>query len=265
MSKATLTKRLEFCSSHRYHNPKWDDEKNREIFGPCNNPNTHGHNYLLEVTLSGEIDSVTGMIINLYDLKQYLWEVLIEFDHKNLNMDTPYFDNRIPTTENLARTLWEVLSKHPQLPKLDHIRLYEDETLYADVTAASFSQTPSSSQELPCATMTRCYNFSSAIDSPAKHITGHNYLLEVTVAGPIASETGQVVNLQALDDLVQNNILSRFHEHNLSRDPAFQQSPPTEAYLAQTIYQELLGRLPQHSTLAQVTVHEKPDTATMVS
>ncbi|MCA9481633.1 MAG: 6-carboxytetrahydropterin synthase, partial [Nitrospira sp.] len=69
MAKATLTKRLEFCASHRYHNAAWDDAKNREVFGPCNNINTHGHNYLLEVTLEGEIDPVTGMIINLYDLK----------------------------------------------------------------------------------------------------------------------------------------------------------------------------------------------------
>ena len=65
MSKATLTKRLEFCSSHRYHNPNWDEAKNRKVFGACNNVNTHGHNYLLEVTLCGEIDPVTGMIINL--------------------------------------------------------------------------------------------------------------------------------------------------------------------------------------------------------
>ena len=118
MPKATLTKRLEFCSSHRYHNPDWDEAKNREVFGPCNNANTHGHNYLLEVTLCGAIDPVTGMIINLYDLKQYLWDVLIEFDHKNLNLDTPYFTNRIPTTENLAVTLWKLLAKHPQLPTL---------------------------------------------------------------------------------------------------------------------------------------------------
>ena len=133
MPKATLTKRLEFCSSHRYHNPNWDDAKNQEVFGACNNVNTHGHNYLLEVTLCGEIDPVTGMIINLYDLKLYLWEVLKEFDHKNLNLDTPYFHDRIPTSENLAWTLWELLAKHPQLPALERIRLYEDDTLYAEV------------------------------------------------------------------------------------------------------------------------------------
>ena len=70
MPKATLTKRIEFCASHRYHNSNWDDEKNKRIFGPCNNQHSHGHNYLLEVTLLGEIDPVTGMIINLYDLKK---------------------------------------------------------------------------------------------------------------------------------------------------------------------------------------------------
>ena len=259
MSKATLTKRLEFCSSHRYHNPKWDDEKNREIFGPCNNPNTHGHNYLLEVTLSGEIDSVTGMIINLYDLKQYLWEVLIEFDHKNLNMDTPYFDNRIPTTENLGRTLWEVLGKHPQLPTLDQIRLYEDETLYADVTAALLGKAQSS-PGLPHADITRCYNFSAAVDSLLGHTTGHNYSLEITVTGPIADDTGQVVNLQDLDDLIHTKIINRFDGKNLSLDPDFKNSPPTEGHLAQAIW-EALAENSLQGTIAAVTVSEHPNTA----
>ena len=90
-----------------------------------------------------QIDPVTGMIINLYDLKLYLWEVLKEFDHKNLNLDTPYFNNRIPTSENLAWTLWELLAKHPQLPALERIRLYEDDTLYAEVTR-DFVQSSSS-------------------------------------------------------------------------------------------------------------------------
>ena len=188
MSKATLTKRIEFSASHRYHNTKWDDEKNKQIFGPCNNEHSHGHNYLLEVTLRGEIDPVTGMIINLYDLKLILTEVLEEFDHKYLNLDTPYFRDRIPTTENLALTLWDTLEKHPEVPGLDKIRLYEDHTLFAEISPELLN--PSFQQ--PHASVTRCYSFSAAHSMTSEHAIGHNYTIEITINGPIDSDTGQV-------------------------------------------------------------------------
>ena len=130
---ATLTKAFEFSASHRYHRPQWSDEENRRVFGACANPNGHGHNYMLEVTLTGPIDPVTGMIINLVDVKAVVEQVLEEFDHTHLNKDTPYFRDRIPTTENLAITLWERIA--PQLPPgpiLHNLRLHEDEDLYAD-------------------------------------------------------------------------------------------------------------------------------------
>ncbi len=254
MSKATLTKRLEFCSSHRYHNPDWDDAKNREIFGACNNINTHGHNYLLEVTLCGEIDSITGMIINLYDLKQHLWDVLIEFDHKNLNLDTPYFTNRIPTTENLALTLWSLLEKHPKLPDLDRIRLYEDETLYAEVTKQSRAQSQNPSPS-PHATITRNYCFSSATNISTDLVSGHNYTIGLTIDGPIDSATGQIINLEKLDQLVETKIIKRWNQKNLSRDTDFQQTPPTKENLAQCISRSLVGNMPQ-GALTRVTVSD---------
>jgi len=259
MPKATLTKRLEFCSSHRYHNPDWDDAKNQEVFGACNNVNTHGHNYLLEVTLCGDIDPVTGMIINLYDLKQYLWDVLIEFDHKNLNLDTPYFHDRIPTSENLAWTLWKLLAKHPQLPTLEKIRLYEDATLYAEVTAEYLTMAQSDPR-LAQADVVRQYQFSSAAYVPIGQTTGHNYTLGITISGPIDSETGQVVNLQYLDDLVQTKIIKRFHGNNISLDDDFKDSPPTEEHLAEVIWGALAGDILQ-GTLTQVAVSQTSDTA----
>jgi 6-pyruvoyltetrahydropterin/6-carboxytetrahydropterin synthase len=259
MPKATLTKRLEFCSSHRYHNLDWDDAKNREVFGACNNANTHGHNYLLEVTLCGEIDPVTGMIINLYDLKQHLWDVLIEFDHKNLNLDTPYFTNRIPTTENLALTLWNLLEKHPQLPDLDRIRLYEDETLYAEVTRQALEKSNNFPTALH-ADITRNYHFSSAVNNPNGQTTGHNYAIGISITGPIDSETGQIINLGKLDQLIQTTIINRLSNKNMSFDPDFKNSPPTEEMLASFIWKTLAGNIPQ-GTLAQVTVSQNSGTA----
>src|SRR5437773_2643882 len=115
MAKVLLTKRIEFSSSHRYQNDAWDAARNRVVFGACNNEPGHGHNYLLEVTLAGEVDPDTGMVVNLYDLKHVLKQVLEEFDHKHLNLDTPYFKGTIPTTENIAGVLWKILAARGEI------------------------------------------------------------------------------------------------------------------------------------------------------
>jgi len=131
MPSVLLTKRIEFAAAHRYIKPEWDEAKNRAVFGPCYNPPAHGHNYMLEVTVSGEVDPKTGMVINLFDLKQVLLAVIEEFDHMNFNLDLPYFRDRIPTSENIARVLWTKLAAQSEIGTLDTIRLYEDEDLYA--------------------------------------------------------------------------------------------------------------------------------------
>ena len=253
MPKATLTKRLEFSASHRYHNPQWDDEKNKRVFGPCNNEHTHGHNYILEVTLQGEIDPVTGMIINLYDLKQYLWEVLEQFDHKNLNLDTPYFSQLIPTTENLALTLWKVLEQHPDMPSLDRIRLYEDPNLYAEVTTEDIRHSESSTGNSQ-ASITRRYQFSSAIQD-AEGTNGHNYELEITLCGKVDPDTGQVVNIAWLDNIVKKLVLGRFHRKNISRDPVFKNTLVSEGTLASCIWGMLVEEI-SNRKLTQVSVSE---------
>lgn len=238
--KATLTKRIEFCASHRYHNPAWDAETNRRVFGRCNNEHGHGHNYLLEVTLCGEIDPVTGMIMNIYDLKQYLWEVLEEFDHKHLNVDTPYFQETIPTTENMAHVLWRVFSQHPRIPTLDQIRLYEEEELFADLSQRLVEE--SHATGVPQARVTRIYRFSAGYPEHG-HLWGYNYMVGVTVQGPIHPETGQVVDLSELDAVVDRKVLDRFHGKDLQMDPAFHGQAVSEAALAFVISRELPARL----------------------
>ncbi len=256
MPKATLTKRLEFCSSHRYHNPQWDDAKNRAVFGSCNNANSHGHNYLLEVTLRGQIDPVTGMIINLYDLKIILNQVLEKFDHKNLNLDTPYFSERIPTTENLAVTLWNLLKQHPGLPVPDSLRLYEDETLYAEV-AANFINGGHQTSSGISALIARRYAFSAVHQSPTGAIHGHSYNLWIAVKGPIPTDTGQVMNLQTLDHIAHTHILTRFDQRNLSQDPAFADIPVTDSTIAKITWEILR---PHFNTppLCGVSINQHP-------
>ena len=128
-----VTRRAEFSASHYYHNPDLSPEENRRLFGKCNNPHGHGHNYTLEVTVAGEIDRATGMVMDLKELKKLLEsEVLELMDHKFLNKEVPVFAVKIPTTENIAVEIWKLLAPKLTLGKLHRIRLYETPDLYAE-------------------------------------------------------------------------------------------------------------------------------------
>ncbi len=128
-----VTRRAEFSASHFYHNPKLSLEENRRVFGKCNNPHGHGHNYQLEVTVAGELNPRTGMVLDLKDLKDLLnREVLELMDHKFLNREVPAFMTKIPTTENVAIEIWKLLAPKLLVGKLHRIRLYETPDLFVD-------------------------------------------------------------------------------------------------------------------------------------
>ena len=102
-----ITRKIEFSAGHRLFNPNFSDEQNKATFGLCNNPNGHGHNYVLEVTLSGEVCNDTGMVFDLKELKKLTQrEIIDKVDHKNLNVDVDYLKGIIPTAENLAIKFW---------------------------------------------------------------------------------------------------------------------------------------------------------------
>lgn len=120
-----IGRRTTFNSAHRLHVPHWSNEKNREVFGKCNSPNYHGHNYVLETWVEGEINDETGFLINLNDLKKIIKEEIEEsFDHKNLNLDVPEFKSLNPTAENIAKVIYQKLKPRLQEFKLT-VRLYE--------------------------------------------------------------------------------------------------------------------------------------------
>lgn len=128
-----VTRRAEFSASHYYHNPDLSPEENRRVFGKCNNPHGHGHNYTLEVTVAGEVDPTTGMVVDLKDLKKLLdQEVLQVMDHKFLNKEVTVFAATIPTTENIAIEIWQLLAPKLTFGKLHRIRLYETADLFVD-------------------------------------------------------------------------------------------------------------------------------------
>lgn len=128
-----LTRKIEFAASHRYHNPDFSAEENRRIFGKCNNPHGHGHNYTLEVTVAGEPDPATGMVLDLKDLKEILErEVMQRMDHRFLNYEVKELEGQIPTCENVARVIWNLLKPKITQGKLHRVRLYESPDLFAD-------------------------------------------------------------------------------------------------------------------------------------
>jgi 6-pyruvoyltetrahydropterin/6-carboxytetrahydropterin synthase len=123
-----VTRREAFCAAHRLFDPSASDEENTRVYGSCNNPNGHGHNYVLEVTVAGEADPRTGYVIDLKVLSKIVRTEFIEkVDHKHLNLDVEMFRTIIPTSENIAKAAWKVIA--PKLPagKLYAIRLHETE------------------------------------------------------------------------------------------------------------------------------------------
>jgi 6-pyruvoyltetrahydropterin/6-carboxytetrahydropterin synthase len=135
--KVAVFRKEHFNAAHRLFVPLWDEQRNNETFGKCNNPNYHGHNYELVVKLVGEPDPQTGYVMNLKLLSDIIREkVLDEFDHKNLNLDTPYFKKVNPTAENIAIVIFEILRKEID-EKLDlSVRLYETERNFVEYPAA---------------------------------------------------------------------------------------------------------------------------------
>jgi 6-pyruvoyltetrahydropterin/6-carboxytetrahydropterin synthase len=130
-----ITRRIEFSASHVCRNPRLSEEENRKIFGMAANPHGHGHNYIVEVSLAGEPDPVTGMVLDLKELKSILNREVVEpYDHRFLNYEVPPFDHVLPTTENIARDIWTRLEPHCSTgrSRLHSVRVYETPDLYVD-------------------------------------------------------------------------------------------------------------------------------------
>jgi 6-pyruvoyltetrahydropterin/6-carboxytetrahydropterin synthase len=242
------TRRFEFSAAHRYWRHDWSAEENERVFGKCTSPYGHGHNYTLEVTITGQLDERTGMVMNMAELKDRVNEVLEEFDHRHLNEDTPYFKEQLPTTENIVRVLWGLIAgRLPAAARLAHLRLYETSDLWADYdgtdetilaraytfAAAHRLHAPSLSDEENLALYGKCNN-------PNGH--GHNYTVEVSVAGPVDPATGMVIDLTAMDHEVQA-VLARLDHRHLDREvPAFAERPSTAEYLVVYLWDELAPR-----------------------
>jgi 6-pyruvoyltetrahydropterin/6-carboxytetrahydropterin synthase len=126
----TLTRVYRFSAAHRLHSPRYSDEENRRIFGKCNNPKGHGHDYYIEVTVTGNIDSETGMIVSVEYLDKVVQEIIDELDHKRLDVEVPYFVEFQPSGENIVKYLWLQLEQRIKGVKLFHLKLWETRDNY---------------------------------------------------------------------------------------------------------------------------------------
>lgn len=135
MPRVTVTRRLRFNAAHRVHNPALSDEENAATFGKCNNPNWHGHNYILDVSVEGDIEERTGYVFDLGALKLLVErEVVDKVDHRNFNLDVDFMESVIPTSENIIVAFWRLLAGRVRPARLARLVLWETENNYVEYT-----------------------------------------------------------------------------------------------------------------------------------
>ncbi len=132
-NKVAVIRKEHFNAAHRLHNPSWTEEKNNAVFGKCNNPHYHGHNYEVEVKVTGEVDPETGYVIDMKLLSDLINDLILDrFDHKNLNLEVAAFKDLNPTAENICKVIYDLLRPHISADKELFIRLYETERNFVE-------------------------------------------------------------------------------------------------------------------------------------
>ncbi|MGA7159501.1 MAG: 6-carboxytetrahydropterin synthase [Bacteroidota bacterium] len=133
-----VTRKAHFSAAHRLFNPSFSDEKNFEVYDKCANPNGHGHNYNLEITVVGEVNPITGYVIDLKKLKEIIEEHFVsKVDHKHLNYDVEFLKGVVPTAENIAAACWKQLAPHIREGRLFSVRLYETQNNFVEYKGES--------------------------------------------------------------------------------------------------------------------------------
>ena len=242
-----INRRAQFSASHCYWLPELDEAENWERFGACSRKPGHGHNYVLYVSLAGEIDHY-GMVQNLSKVKHVInQEVVNQLDFAYLNDVWSEFTQTLPTTEQIARTIWQRLISH--LP-LTNICLFEHPQLWADYQGNGMEATLTVSTHFSAAHRLALPELSDAQNAEIygkcarPHGHGHNYHLEISVTGEIEPRTGMLVDLVALQKVIDDTVIEPFDHTFLNKDIAyFEQVVPTAEnialYIAQLLQQPI--------------------------
>jgi len=277
LPKVNLTRRVTFSSGHRYWSEGLSEQENKLLFGSSASAFNHGHNYILDVTVAGATNPITGMVVNIKKLDDLIRASVVKpFDLKSLNDEVPEFALNVPTLENLLEVIRQrladgnnTLSFTTELGgtttvDLIALRLEEMPTLWATWKSPKMPD-----QTL---TLTRSFEFAAAhrlhlkglsdeenlrlfgkCNNPTGH--GHNYILEVTVTGDLNKETGMIVDLAQLDKIVNREIVDRYDHHFLNSDLSeFKNLPTTTEYVTLEIFKRLKSSLP--FTLTSVKLYE---------
>ena len=222
--ECTIHRRAQFSASHRYWLPELDEAGNKRLFGACSRFPGHGHNYILYVSLAGDLDRY-GMVENLSVVKQVIKrEVTSQLNYSYLNDTWLEFEETLPTTENISRIIWQKLSPH--LP-LVNVRLFETEELWADYQGNNMEATLTVKTHfsaahrlaIPSLSFEENQEIYGKCARPNGH--GHNYHLEVTVAGEIDSRTGMLVDLVGLQNAIEEYVVEPFDHTFLNKDIAY--------------------------------------------
>ncbi|WP_026103251.1 6-carboxytetrahydropterin synthase [Pseudanabaena sp. PCC 6802] len=264
MARCVINRRAEFSASHRYWLPELSASENEARFGACTNFPGHGHNYVLYVSMEGDIDD-NGMVLNLSDVKHTIArEVVSQLNFSYLNAVWPEFEQTLPTTENIARVIWQRLSPH--LP-LVNIQLFEHPKLWADyqgkdmqahlTVSTHFSAAHRlASDRLSLEENTAIYGKCARV-----HGHGHNYHLEVTIAGEMDPRTGTIADLVAFQAAIDRHVVEPMDHTFLNKDiPYFAEVVPTAENIAVYIQNVLTEPIRQiGAELYRIKLIESPN------
>lgn len=266
MPRARIHRKAEFESSHFMRVPTWSEAENERAFGRLTRP--HGHNYVVEAGVEGPIDKKNFWVVNIKDLDDAMRDWVVEpLDHKCLNLDVPFFQDRNPTCENLALYVWQALDG-----KVGNCTLCRTAAKEYDWLGASYFGEIIGG--LPMARLTRTYEFSAVhrlhrpelsdeeneaifgkCSWPNGH--GHSYRAEIAISGPIHAETGMVFDLALLDRIVQSEVIDRLDFKNLNEEvPELKGQIPTTEVLARFIYQAVKPHIAAPAALKRTRIYE---------
>lgn len=255
-----------FSAAHAYWFPDRSDEENRQLFGCWASRWGHGHNYVVELTVAGELDERTGMVVNITDVDLALKRAIRPLRDKHLTYEVPYFAQNPPTTENIARYVVAAFHREFTDPaaQLTQVIVWETPTLSATWTKETDTMVA----------LTRCLDFAASHRLHAPSLTndenvaifgkcnncaghGHNYGVEVTVIGEPDPVTGMIVDLMALDALLEEEIMGAYDHKNLNEDTDdFKLTNPTSENLTLAIWRRLATKIPAPAKLHRVVVRE---------
>ena len=264
--KCVINRRAKFSASHRYWLPELSEAENAAQFGPCMRFPGHGHNYILYVSMIGDVDA-NGMVLNLSDVKHVIrHEVTEPLDFSYLNDAWEDFQQTLPTTENLARVIWNRLSPH--LPLVD-IKLVENENLWAEYQGnameAYLTVNTHFSAAHRLAHVDLSFEENSEIFGKCARINGHghNYHVDITVKGDIHPRTGMIVDLVALQETIDRLIIQPMDHSFLNNDvPYFERVVPTAENIAAYMVKTLQGPIADlGAQLYKVKLYESPNNA----